>query len=68
MINAILKKGGEDVTLEDEVTLSQRNAADRTKNEVVHIRSSFRFFCPYYKKSETSAEVSLCSSVYIFEL
>ena len=39
MINAILKKGSEDVTLEDEVTLSQRNAADRTKNEGVHIRT-----------------------------
>ena len=38
------------------------------KNEVVHIRSSFRFFCPYYKKSETSSEVSLCSSVYTFGL
>ena len=31
MIHAILKKGGEDVTLEDEVTLSQRDAADRTE-------------------------------------
>ena len=38
------------------------------KNKVVHIRSSFRFFCPYYKKSETSSEVSLCSSVYTFGL
>ncbi len=31
MINAILKKGGEDVTLEDEVTLSQRDAAARER-------------------------------------
>lgn len=31
MINAILKKGGEDVTLEDEVTLSQRNATARER-------------------------------------
>ena len=31
MINAILKKGGEDVTLEDEVTLLQRNAAARER-------------------------------------
>ena len=31
MINAILKKGGEDVTLEDEVQLAQRDAAARER-------------------------------------
>ena len=31
MINAILKKGGEDVTLEDEVQLAQQDAAARER-------------------------------------